>query len=122
MAWLQDLLRRPGRLFAAFVWPHGTRALQALWGHCMLELGIEHIGYTLAGLRGGGTTYDYLCHGNIPRLRWRGVWRQEPTLENYLLAGKHGVAGRVVDLGGHAKSHCSARAYAWLADVVLQWP
>ena len=25
-----------------------------------------------------------MCHGNIPRVRWRGVWRQERTLEIYL--------------------------------------
>ena len=84
VAWFAALRSDTGAPEVSLVWPHGARHLQLLWRACMTQLGIDHVGYTLAGLRGGGTTYDYLCFGNIPRIRWRGVWRQERTLENYL--------------------------------------
>ena len=37
-----------------------------------------------AGLRGGGATHHWLVHQDVPRLRRRGRWASERTLEHYL--------------------------------------
>eukprot|EP00971_Amphidinium_carterae_P233730 4638304-Amphidinium_carterae.1 len=40
--------------------------------------------FTPAGMRAGGATHHFLVHQDIPRLRRRGRWQQEKTLEHYL--------------------------------------
>lgn len=40
--------------------------------------------YVVAGLRAGGATHDYLTLQNIPRVRFRGRWAAEKSLEHYL--------------------------------------
>ena len=40
--------------------------------------------YTMAGLRGGGTTYFYLRDKNIPDLLRKGRWSSPKTLEHYV--------------------------------------
>ena len=66
------------------IWRRQPDVLARLWSEAMSTLEVDSAGYTLSGLRPGGATFDYLRYCDIARLRWRGAWRQERTLENYL--------------------------------------
>jgi len=51
---------------------------------CIRALNITPRLFTLAGLRPGGATWDYLNHVPIGNLKFRGRWAAESSLEHYI--------------------------------------
>ena len=70
----------------SFIIQGGATGLQRLWAAVLARLGLDPR-LSLSTLRPGGATYDYMLHQNVGRLRWRGLWKQERTLEHYLHEG-----------------------------------
>eukprot|EP00971_Amphidinium_carterae_P238875 4741899-Amphidinium_carterae.1 len=66
------------------VWPvNGAIGFLKVWRRMLATLGLP-AQFTPAGLRSGGATHHFLVHQDIPRLRRRGRWQQDKTLEHYL--------------------------------------
>ena len=66
------------------IFPKGYPAFYNLFQKMMKILGIERLGLSPGSLRAGGATHHYLLYQDVPRLRRRGRWRQEGTLEHYV--------------------------------------
>eukprot|EP00928_Gymnodinium_smaydae_P062280 TRINITY_DN46188_c0_g1_i1.p1 TRINITY_DN46188_c0_g1~~TRINITY_DN46188_c0_g1_i1.p1 ORF type:complete len:495 (-),score=31.25 TRINITY_DN46188_c0_g1_i1:886-2370(-) len=49
--------------------------------------------FTLAGLRAGGATAHYLKHQDLPRLQWKGRWKQVQVLKHYIQLGAYFMSG-----------------------------
>eukprot|EP00971_Amphidinium_carterae_P344779 6485382-Amphidinium_carterae.1 len=69
---------------AELIWPEGPVQFLVLWKWALHKLGLHDMHFVPSGLRGGGATHHYLIHQDLPRLRRRGRWQAERTLEHYL--------------------------------------
>ena len=96
----------------ALVVPGDPAALQRLWSAVLARLGLDPK-LSFSTLRPGGATFDYMLHQNVGRLRWRGLWKQERTLEHYLHEG-------MVWLSQGQLSHSSADTCFRLASLLPQ--
>jgi len=66
------------------IFPGGYPAFYNLFQKMIKLLGLNSLGLSPGSLRAGGATHHYLTFQDVPRLRRRGRWRQEATLEHYV--------------------------------------
>ena len=75
--WLQ--VRKPHER----VFP-GRDIVMGCYKSVLLELGLGHMGFTLASLRTGGATAHFRHYRNIAKLQYAGRWANPSTLAFYL--------------------------------------
>ncbi|CAE8601161.1 unnamed protein product [Polarella glacialis] len=73
------------------LWPHGYPAFYRLWDKTLGEMGLASLHLTPGSLRAGGATHHFLKYQDVPRLRRRGRWRVEGTLEHYVQEGLYAL-------------------------------
>eukprot|EP00971_Amphidinium_carterae_P154168 3057567-Amphidinium_carterae.1 len=66
------------------LWSQGLVEFLHMWRQGLAVLGLTAMPYVPSGLRGGGATHHFLMHQDVPRLRRRGRWQTERTLQHYL--------------------------------------
>ncbi len=70
-----------------FVWPGSALRFRHYWNWALNALNLLQVGFTPAGLRGGGAT-DLLMNGiDIAHIKYRGGWASEKSLAVYLQEG-----------------------------------
>lgn len=67
-----------------YIFPGGANAFLRYWAAATAQLRIKGLGLTPSGLRPGGATHHYSVHQDLPRLRRKGRWQTDRTLEHYL--------------------------------------
>jgi len=63
---------------------YSLATLNKRFSQCLQALGIPLHVFTLAGLRAGGATWEYLNDAAIANLKFRGRWAAESSLEHYI--------------------------------------
>ena len=72
--------------------PFGSSGFRTRWNHLLSALGVslaragQGLNLTPACLRGSGATDFYIATEDVPRVFWRGRWRQASSAERYLQA------------------------------------
>ena len=66
------------------IFPGGAAEFLKYWKAALIACSCTARALIPAGLRAGGATHHYLLHLDVPRLRRRGRWASEKTLEHYL--------------------------------------
>ena len=66
------------------IYPKGYSHFYNLFQKFLKQLGLQDAHLSPGSLRAGGATHHYLLYQDVPRLRRRGRWRQESTLEHYV--------------------------------------
>ena len=73
------------------LWPGSAADFSRRFAAALQLRELAHIGFTPAGLRAGGATHHFLTFQDVPRIRRRGRWLQERTLEHYLQEGVYAL-------------------------------
>lgn len=60
------------------------RDFARLFQQVLHRVRITSIKFTPASLRAGGATHEFLAHGDIAKLRWRGRWQAVKTMDHYV--------------------------------------
>ena len=79
------------------VFPRGYPVFYNLFQKFMKILGVQSLELSPGSLRAGGATHHYLMFQDVPRLRRRGRWRQEATLEHYVQEAVYALQLRQLD-------------------------
>ena len=66
------------------IWPFSPAVWNTRFQILLTTLGFLEVHYTAACCRAGGTTFDYLCHFSVPRLRLKGKWASDKSLDHYV--------------------------------------
>jgi len=85
VTWIQTVvepLKRAGNF--ATLTSYSLATLNRRFSQCLNVLGIPPHVFTLAGLRAGGATWEYLSDTPIANLKFRGRWAAESSLEHYV--------------------------------------
>jgi len=94
-AWVAHTARNAGeanpRLFA-FSPDYFRRAMR----QACADRGLSHCHYTPHSLRHGGASSDFLTHGSIERVQFRGRWKQMETLRTYVQSARALLAAQQV--------------------------
>jgi hypothetical protein len=61
-----------------------------------IQLGVGHSHYTPHSLRHGGASADFLTHGSIERVQFRGRWKQMESLRTYVQSARALLAAQDV--------------------------
>jgi len=85
LRWTLD--RTPASVRGKPLWSQPQHKFATLFGQACAGLGIQCLGLTPAGLRGGGATDYWIRTRDVPNVRRRGRWTTERTLERYLQEG-----------------------------------
>jgi integrase len=83
--------------------------------HACAELGLSHCHYTPHSLRHGGASSDFLTHGSIERVQFRGRWKQMESLRTYVQSARAMLAAQSVP---PALNELGMRLSDSLADVM----
>ena len=66
------------------LWPYAPATWANRFSVLLNFLGLYNSGFTPACLRAGGATYEYLWHFSVGRLRLKGRWASEKSLDHYI--------------------------------------
>jgi integrase len=94
-AWVAHTARttdEPNPRIFAFSPDYYRRAMR----HACEALGLTHCHYTPHSLRHGGASSDFLAHGSIERVQFRGRWKQMETLRTYVQSARALLASQNV--------------------------
>jgi integrase len=64
--------------------------------HACAELGLTHCHYVPHSFRHGGASADFLTHGSIERVQFRGRWKQMESLRTYVQSARALLAAQQV--------------------------
>ena len=79
------------------------------------ELGLSHCHYVPHSLRHGGASADFLIHGSIERVQFRGRWKQMESLRTYVQSARALLAAQDVP---SALNELGMQLSDSLADVI----
>ena len=79
----------PGPALSQLIWTPPPERHRPLFKQVLKHIGVQSLGLTPAGLRGGGATDFWLRTRDVPALRRRGRWSNEKTLERHLQEGAY---------------------------------
>lgn len=83
------ILPRDASALRQRIWNGTEEGFRALGKASLQQLGLEPTFVQAAGFRRGGACHEYQREQNVPRVRRRGRWRQESTIERYLQDAIH---------------------------------
>jgi hypothetical protein len=113
--------------------PFGASGFRTRWNHLLSALGVplakagQGLNLTPACLRGSGATDFYIATEDVPRVFWRGRWRQASSAERYLQAAAASTVLAALPVPARARILFFATASDRLVASFLQvgpaaWP
>ena len=105
------------------LWPGTQASLSELWNFTMSCLGIALVGFTLAGLRPGGTTSMYIAGKELAYIKYAGRWSNEASMACYVQEAMAALVWSKISpaLEGQLIRWSSASDFAWTGPPQLPW-